>query len=300
MKHLLVLGVLAGGLLSACSQPSAISTPAAAPHTFSEYWFSGLAEISSYQLEQARYGELRSGEAVLVFVTEPFSKEKQVKADNPTADDRPVLKLNMEKKFLTGIYPYSMLCSSFVPVEDSTAHATKIAASVQEWCGQAYSQLNNRGSHYQLQSFSYFETEGDRQEELPMGWMEDEIWAKIRLNPQQLPLGESTMAPSLFYCRLLHKELKPYQVHASLAPEGDSLMVYTLQYPELNRSLSIWFQQAFPYAIESWEETYVDGWNANAKVLRTRARKIKQLRLDYWTKNHNSDLGLRKELGLSH
>ena len=30
------------------------------------YWYSGTAEISSYKLTQARYGELREGEAVMV------------------------------------------------------------------------------------------------------------------------------------------------------------------------------------------------------------------------------------------
>ena len=41
---------------------------------FADYWYRGQAEITSYDLEQARYGELRSGTAVLVFVTEDFSK----------------------------------------------------------------------------------------------------------------------------------------------------------------------------------------------------------------------------------
>ncbi|MEX2379219.1 MAG: hypothetical protein WD530_00630 [Vicingaceae bacterium] len=37
--------------------------------TFNNYWFSGNAELSSYELKEARYGEIRKGEAVLVFVT---------------------------------------------------------------------------------------------------------------------------------------------------------------------------------------------------------------------------------------
>ena len=49
---------------------------------FKNYWYQGKAEVASYKLEQARYGEMRDGHAVLVFVTEDFSKSKQVKLDN--------------------------------------------------------------------------------------------------------------------------------------------------------------------------------------------------------------------------
>ncbi len=37
---------------------------------FNDYWYDGKAEITSYKLEQARYGELHEGYVVLVFVTE--------------------------------------------------------------------------------------------------------------------------------------------------------------------------------------------------------------------------------------
>ena len=38
--------------------------------TFNAYWYTGLAEITSYSLEQARYGEIHKGSAVLIFVSE--------------------------------------------------------------------------------------------------------------------------------------------------------------------------------------------------------------------------------------
>jgi hypothetical protein len=40
---------------------------------FKDYWYAGEAEITSYELEQARYGEIRKGHAVLIYVTEEFS-----------------------------------------------------------------------------------------------------------------------------------------------------------------------------------------------------------------------------------
>ncbi|MBL7827007.1 MAG: hypothetical protein JNJ57_10280 [Saprospiraceae bacterium] len=282
-----------------CTQAQAPKTEILpAPGTFNEYWYAGLAELNSYSLEQARYGELRKGEAVMVFVTEPFSKEKQVKADNPGPTDYNVMKLNMEKKFLTGIYPYSMLTSSFVPVDDTRAHATKVTASVQEWCGHVFSQLNNRDGKYQVEARSYFEADGDRNFELPITWLEDELWAKIRLNPDLLPTGELEIIPAFFYLRLLHKDVKNYKAVASKQQLEGGITAYRLMYPELNRELTIRFGTNFPYTIEGWEETYVDGWNAAAQKLTTKATKIKTLRLDYWTKNGNEDLPLRKALGL--
>src|SRR5690606_13528887 len=71
---------------------------------FGKYWFQGKAEISSFDLVQYRYGEAREGEAVMIFVTEDFSKKKHVKLDDPETagnDAVKVLKLNKTKDFVT-------------------------------------------------------------------------------------------------------------------------------------------------------------------------------------------------------
>ena len=39
---------------------------------FKAHWFDGYAEISSYSIDQSRYGEIREGNAVLIYVTEDF------------------------------------------------------------------------------------------------------------------------------------------------------------------------------------------------------------------------------------
>ena len=61
------------------------------------YWFGGNAEITSYSLKQARYGEIHTGTAVFVFVTEPFSQSLGTKSDTPRKDNVQVLKLNHSK-----------------------------------------------------------------------------------------------------------------------------------------------------------------------------------------------------------
>ena len=43
---------------------------------FAKYWYKGKAEITSYKLQQARYGEMYEGTAVTIFVTEDFSNKK--------------------------------------------------------------------------------------------------------------------------------------------------------------------------------------------------------------------------------
>ena len=88
--------------------------------TFKNHWFDGFAEISSYELTQSRYGQQRIGKAVLIFVTEDFLAKEQVKANQKSKTTIPVLKSNRTKNFLTGIYPYSIMSSSFSSLRKST------------------------------------------------------------------------------------------------------------------------------------------------------------------------------------
>ncbi|MEB8328826.1 septum formation inhibitor Maf [Flavobacteriaceae bacterium KMM 6897] len=262
---------------------------------FKKYWYAGTAEITSYRLEQARYGEIREGEAVLIYVTEPFLVNKQVKADRSNPENIAVLKLNTTKKFLTGIYPYSIMTSSFYPV-DNNGHAVKISNSAQEWCGHVYAQLNNR-EEFEVMSHSYFESEADQEFNLTKTILEDELWNKIRVDPKSLPTGSLQIIPSMEFTRLRHKEFKAYEATVTLTNNG-RLSNYTISYPALDRTLEINFSKDFPHTIENWSETAVSGFGPGAKQLTTRATKIKTLNTPYWQKNHNSDLFLRDSLGL--
>ena len=275
------------------------------PKDFNGYWYAGEAEITSYKLEQARYGEIHSGEAVLVFVTEPFSKSKQVKLDNwrdESADNVSVMKLNMTKKFLTGIYPYSMMVSTFTPVSyDQYPDLFKVTTSSQEWCGHTFMQLNHEEKNYRLRGFSYFESEGDFDFSVPTVILEDELWTRIRFNPESLPLGEIEILPSTFYLRLRHQEAKPQSATASVLNVHESEysdsphQIYTLEYK--NRKLSMFYQTDFPFTILGWEETYMSGFGKPER-LTTKAKRINTIKSAYWGKNSNKDRELRKELGL--
>ena len=258
---------------------------------FKAYWYAGEAEISSYKLEQARYGQMRDGNAVLVFVTEDFHPELQVKADNYSQDNVPVLKLNATKNFNTGIYPYSIMQSTFYPVSNNT-HAVKISASIQEWCGQVYAQLNNR-ENFEIVSHSYFQSEADQNLTLEKSITENELWSQLRIDPRSLPTGKLNILPSLEFMRLKHAKFRAYKANAELK-EGK----YIIYYSELKRTLTINFNTAFPHDISGWEESYPEGYGANAKILTTKATKIKTLKSAYWGKNSNADESLRETLGL--
>ena len=274
---------------------SEAAKPTSLSSEFKEYWYAGEAEITSYKLEQARYGELREGKAVLIFVTEPFLADKQVKADRNSPDNIPVLKLNSTKKYLTGIYPYSIMSSSFYPVKDNQ-HAIKISSSIQEWCGHVYSQLNNR-EVFEYESHSYFEGEADQEFKMEKNILENELWNKLRINPNGLPLGELEIIPSLEYLRVAHKKIEPYKAVASVM-EKDGISSYAITYPELDRTLTINFSTAFPHSIESWTDEFKSGYGSNAKILTSRATKISAIKTPYWRQNGNKDMILRDRLGI--
>jgi hypothetical protein len=265
-------------------------------NAFRNYWYKGKAEITSYDLQQVRYGEVREGKAVLVFVTEPFEANKQVKADRPNEESVSVLKLNATRKFLTGIYPYSIMSSTFYPVADNQ-HALKLTNSVQEWCGQVFTQLNNR-DEFEVQAFSYFESEGDQDVRLAKTLLENEIWTKIRIAPEELPQGDIEIIPALEYIRLKHIPFQAYKAKAKLLEKEAGLTTYTIKYPDLMRTLEIQFSSSFPYEIESWTESYIDGYGPNAGLMSSTANRINRINSPYWSQNSNVHLPLRDSLGL--
>ena len=105
------------------------------------------------------------------------------------------------------------------------------------------------------------------------------------------------MIPSLEFVRLTHKELKAYNAITNLT-ESDSIYTYEISYPDLERTLKINFRSEFPYTIESWTDTYKDGFGEKAKVLTSTATIINRITTPYWQQNSNKDLSLRDSLGL--
>ncbi|MCG1037183.1 septum formation inhibitor Maf [Polaribacter sargassicola] len=261
---------------------------------FNDYWYSGKAELNSYELKQSRYGEIRKGEVVLVFVTEPFSLSKQVKLDNAKKagnDNVSVMKLNNVRKFTTGIYDYSIVSSTFTPVNtDKHPYTLKLNTSIQEWCGHTFTQLNLKENNYQFQQFSYFEKDGDTKKNISKALLEDELMTRIRLNKGQLPLGEIDLIFSTIYSRFAYKDLQATKAKISKT-ETNTTLNYKIDYLKYNRTLTINVEKEFPYKILSWTEDNGDG-------LITEAILKKSLKEPYWNQKKVSDEIKRKELKL--
>ena len=279
--------------LFSCSSPG---REGVVEEQFDKYWYQGKAEINVFDLQQSRYGQIRPGKAVMIFVTEDISKAKQVKLDQP--EDRPsdaqkVLKLNMTRDFITGIYPYHTMLSVFTPVYDE-APSPKLSASVSEWCGQSFSQLNHKSGKYTAKVFSYFESEGDSESKID-AQAEEEIFNLIRLNPDLVPMGNIALIPSLIFQRFAHIPLKAEQATISKKDLGSNQSEIEVVYSEIGRKVSIRYQQFFPFDILGFTETWTKE-NGQQEVT-TATRTTLQLQ-DYWNQNEKVFEPLRKDLGL--
>lgn len=75
--------------------------------------------------------------------------------------------------------------------------------------------------------------------------LEDELWPKIRMNPNDLPTGDIEIIPSFAYWGLLRKLPNIHEAQAELKEyvgtefTGKKLKMYSLNYPDLKRNLSI-------------------------------------------------------------
>lgn len=272
--------------------PDPIYTPITLPAGFADYWYQGKAELCTYDVVQERYGEIRQAEQVNIFVTEDFSKSKQVKLDDPgkAGSDRiPVLKLNALRRFETGIYDYSLMQSIFTPT--SGMPTLKTTATIQDWCGHVFMQTNLMPDGYRARIFSYFENEGDQDLTLPLVTLEDELWASIRLNPAAIKTGKTKLIPSAFYSRLRHKAVQAEEVEITLdTKEKESLL--NIQYTSIPRTLQIRFESSFPYKILGWEESN-EGKLASKGTLKASRKSA------YWGEHDNIHAPLRDSLLLN-
>jgi hypothetical protein len=295
---LIILALSNVGCADVSSQQQKQASPAS--QAWKDYWYSGEAELTRYKLEQARYGEIHEGDAVMIFVTEDFRTDQQVKYEGgPKGNVTSVLKLNNTKRFWTGIYPYSLITSSFSPVDGQPA--LKVSTSAQEWCGHSYSQLNLRKGQYEGLLHSYFQAEGDQEFSLEAALLEDEVWSMIRMRPQDLPTGAISLIPGTQYLRLKHKEFQVEKATVSLISIKDPelsdapLTKYRIEYEAFSRVLEITFETAFPYTIVAWEEQQADPGKPG--MLTTRATRTHSVKSPYWGQNSLADSVMRQRLG---
>ncbi len=256
-----------------------------------DFWFNG-AEISSYDLTQARYGSTHKGHAELIFVTEPFLLDRQVKDEDGSKNSVEILKLNALTTFNTGLYSYRTMTSTFQPIKASSfPFGLKSSASIQDWCGQSFQQLNLRENSWNVKIFSYFENPGDKTASIPEAYLEDSLWLILRLDPKKLPTGSIEAIPGSVYLRLHHRETAVYKAKAILNLDGKK-STYILSYPTLKRTLTINFKESFPHEILGWTEE-VD------TSITTATHRGSMMNVNYWELNKPGHSTQRRKLGLT-
>lgn len=286
--------------LSACSAKDAPQDPLGpiAQTDFNSYWYSGKAELSHYDLKQARYGEYHEGEAIMIFVTEDFLVDKQVKYEFGDGDNTSVMKLNGIRRFKTGLYDYSLMRSVFTPVDrQAFPNTLKISHTAQDWCGHSFTQLNLSKDHYTYKQFSYFQAEADRETDLPIVLLEDELWTRIKLG-HEIAQGDVLMIPGLDHVRMGHLKAEPYRASIRKDVLENGTTRISVDYEKIARALVIDYESSFPHRIVSWSEEVISGFGKSRKVLKTEAVLRRTMWEPYWQLNKNEAADMRKDFGL--
>lgn len=294
-------------LLAACVVGSAsVRGAAAAGAALYEHWSDGRGEINTYQIAEERYGEVRDGHAILVYVSEELNRHSYVKVESdatPQDQRMYVIKLNALRRFATGIYDYATMTTVFSVADPHLGHppfqAARVTHSTQEWCGQVFQRMDLRedGWHYLLHS--YFESEGDRAEVLPAQGteVEDNLWVKIReLDQPWMQPGASTtitLVPAAWESRKSHRPVQAQTAILSKAPVADytctlgTFAAHRWSWRLDEREVSVWVERDGAHRVLGWEDSRGG-----------RASLIRSERLPYWQMHGNADSGARAGFGL--
>jgi hypothetical protein len=277
---------------------------------FWSHWGDGRAELSGYDLIIPRYGELRRGTAVAIFVTEPFSNAVRVKADpgkHPDSDVFQVLKLNLVRDFPTGIYDYNLMTSAFVAVQPVASlqpgEPAKISFSSQEWCGHVYQQITVRPPSVSLQMHSYFDGEADDRRKLDWrrgGIAEDTLffWAR-GLGAPFMRSGENRelpLLPSLMTSRLSHRPVRWKTVQLSVDSSPQRISVPAGDFDVEVRTATIDDGRSWIFYIEQAEPRRIIKWSASDGE---QGELLGSERLAYWQMNAGEFNSAVQKLGLT-
>ncbi len=288
-----------------------VSTLHAKAPSFWSWWGDGKAEISVYDVQQSRYGEMRSAEQVFVYVTEPMNIPKQVKSDNGKGEVVNVLKLNRMKQFNTGIYQYNTMTSTFALL-DNVRHSkwqarkgdfAKVTMTMQEWCGTAFEQMNRQTNGYTVQENSYFESEGDRNTLLTIPPSSplvpaDGLFTLARELVQPIEHAKLTLVRSAEYTRMLH--IAPDVFEVSVVRSEDVPDWYDSHSQEECTSISfVGKEMTYEFVIEKQYPHKISAYRVlRGKSLMEEGYLRTSMREPYWSQNSNANEFLRKKLGL--
>jgi hypothetical protein len=218
--------------------------------TFIDYWKNNKIEITKYDLKE---DSISVGEGSSTFNID------YVEGVNKT-DSIQTLHSDFTGKIHKENYDYSAMTSTYLPLNLTLrSHAMKVINSVQEPTGNSFLELSQIPKSYEIIAKNTFKEKTKEHFILERKNLEDELWAKIRMNPNDLPLGDIEIIPSFAYWQSTRKSPNIYEVKAELNDyagtefTGKKLKIYTLDYPDLKRNLSIVFEGKFPFEIVGWK-----------------------------------------------
>jgi len=297
----LVCGCAANARGPGGGERTQLAFEARASSEFWTRWGDGKAELSGYRVTTERYGELREGRAVLIYVAEPMDSRVWIKDDAgraPEAYRVQVLKLNRMLSFRTGIYPYAVMTSTFAPVDRIVGRErfapTKVALSAQEWCGHVYQKLLPSAGSAVHEVRSYFGSEGEASETVATS--EDTLYEDglpIQLRELDGPFNggrrwSGQLMPSLWRVRKAHRPPRPVAAtieRRQLERAGVRVTRFVLEAEGLTRSYDV--ELAAPHRLLGWS----DNQGQRGTLLET-------ARLPYWELNSGGDERHLAQIGL--
>lgn len=218
--------------------------------TFTDYWKNGRIEITKYELKE---DSISIGEGSLTFSID------YVEGVNKS-DSIQVLHSDFTGKIHQENDDYSAMTSTYLPLNLTIRpHAMKVINSVQEPTGNSFLALSQIPKSYEIVAKNTFKEKTKEHFVLERKNLEDELWAKISMNPKDLPTGDIEMIPSFAYWQSVRKSPNIYEAKAELKAyagtefTGKKLKIYSLDYPDLKRKLSIVFESEFPFEIVGWK-----------------------------------------------
>ena len=235
-------------------------------------------------------------------LTETIDEETRIKSDSNEGVS--VLKLNEIRDFSTGIYDYNAMTSTFVPLDGSRKQGipTKVSISMQEWCGQVWEQLlvGQRDARRTLRS--YWEEEGDVDEDwaVPAGAVFADalpFLARGLGGPWLEPGEERTVPwfPTLLERRLTRDKARLQQARLARSastetvdvPAGSFSAFSVTARPESGAQTTWYIEAEPPHRLVRW--TRSDGEEAGL---------LASTRSPYWRQNGSGDRNRREALGL--
>ena len=215
---------------------------------FQKYWQSQGIETTKFVLKQ---DSTLIGEATLSYSLKDLGKDQPNGAIHS-------LSYISSQRIMRENYNYFENTTTLTPLNSSLyPHALSVISSTQTNEGTDFLSFQPEPKSYLFVGRNSLEPEKEIHKSTEKGNLEDEIWGKIRMNPDALPQGEIEMIPSLGYWNEIHQSPSAQEVKAELkAVEGaKNQKIYSLDYPILKRKLEIIFEANFPFQIIEFKET---------------------------------------------